>query len=1056
MKKLVQYFIAHPIAINLLILAFVVFGFAGMLSMRSSFFPLIESRNISVEINYPGASPLEIEEGIVLKIEDNLKGIAGIERVTSISQENKAEIDIEIEKGADIEYILSETKNAVDRVPSFPAGMEPPIISKVERVRPTLDFNLSGEGVPLITLKKYARQIENDIRGMDGISQVELNGFPDEEIEISLNEDDLRAYQLSFEEVANKVARTNILITGGEIKTQEEDYLIRANNRYYQADDLSNIVIISNPNGQNIYLSDIAELKDKWSENPDRLYFNGKEAIEFSISNTNSEDLISTADKLKEYINHFNETHNDLRLDISSDGSKTLNQRTELLANNGLMGFLLVVFFLSLFLNYRLAFWVAAGLPISFIGMFIFASYLGITINIFALFGMIIVVGILVDDGIVIGENIYLHYEQGKSPLKAAIDGTMEVIPAIFSAIATTVIAFTAFLFMDGRMGDNFGEVAQIVIITLLISLVEAVLILPGHIAHSLKKNKKTTSSEVSKGKQIIQRINKISHKILYFCRDKTYMPYLRFCIKNRTIGFAIPICLLLLALGLMKANIVKLDFFPKIASDRVSIQLKMPQGTNEHITDSVISIIESKAWLVNEKYSKQQKDNQDVVENIVKRIGPGSANASLMINLLPGENRLAPSSVISNAIRQETGDLYGVESILFGSGRNFGGSPIEVALFSNNINELKAAKEELKQMFQERKQLKDIHDNDPAGIKEIKITLKEHAYALGLDLQQVMSQVRNSFFGKEVQRFQRGQDEIKVWVRYAQDNRSSIQNLNDMWINSRNGDRIPFSEIATYEIERGDIAINHLNGKREIMVSADLGNDKISAIDILNEIKAEDIPVLQAKYPGISIAYEGQNREAQKTTDSIGITLYVILFLIYLVMAFTFRSYAQPILLMIMIPFSLIGIVPGHLIHGLPINILSLLGIIALIGIMVNDGLVLISKFNAELRKGVKFDEALLKAGHNRFRAIFLTSVTTVAGLAPLIFEKSRQAQFLKPMAISMSYGIVVTTFLTLLLLPLLLITFNQLKVYFRWMTTGQKPTKEEVENIVESQNNH
>lgn len=1058
MKKIITYFIKYPVAVNVMIIAFIIFGALGALSMKSSFFPLVDSQLIRISLAYPGASPAEMEEGVVLKIEDNLKGIVGVERVTSVSRENSASVNIEVEKGKNIDVVLSDVKNAVDRVPSFPSGMEPAVIAKVESVRPTISFTVSGENVSLKSLKQYARNVENDIRGIEGISQVEISGFPDEEIEISVRESNLRAYNLSFTEVANAVRNSNILITGGNIKTTQEDYLIRARNRSYYGVELQNLIVRTEANGNIIRLKDIASVKDIWSENPDRLYYNGNLAINVTVSNTNNEDLISSADKIKGYIHEFNQKQQNVQLNVSSDSSITLNGRTKLLIENGIVGILLVLFFLALFLNLRLAIWVAFGLPIAFFGMFIFAAQFDVTINVLSLFGMIIVIGILVDDGIVIGENIYHHYyDLGKSKIQAAIDGTMEVIPPIVSAILTTIIAFSTFFFVDGRIGSFFGEVSTIVLLTLSVSLIEALIILPAHIAHSKAlERKRLENGEEKKTNGIdgfFKKINKIADSFLIKIRDNYYLPFLKFCLKNKIFAFSIPVALVIFSILAMNAGIVKQAFFPRIASDRVQINLTMPQGTNEQITDSIISSIEEKVWTTNKEYSEKQTGNLEVVKNVIKRIGPGSANATLTVNLLPGEARDFSSGEITNSIREKVGKVFGVESLTFGSGGNFGGSPVAVSLLGNNISELKAVKRELKQELENNPLLKDISDNDPAGIKEVRIKLKDNAYVLGLSLQSIMAQIRYGFFGFQAQRFQRGQDEIKVWVRYNKKDRSSIKDLDDMRIITPTGNRIPFSEIANYTIERGDIAINHLEGKREIQISADLKDLKGSPVEILDDIKNRVMPEILSKYSSVTPIYEGQNRERKKTTDSVGSVALIILMLIYIVIAFTFRSYSQPILLIIMIPFSMIGVVWGHFFHDFSIGILSFLGIIALIGIMVNDGLVLIGKFNNYLKEGMKFDEALIAAGQSRFRAIFLTSLTTVAGLAPLLLEKSRQAQFLIPMAISISYGIAIATILTLVMLPLLLSVSNSIKVGIKWLKTGNKITKEEVERaIIES----
>ena len=1045
MKKIVAYFIKYPVAANILIAGFVLLGVMGMLSLKSAFFPLNESRIISISVMYPGASPQEMEEGIVLKIEDNLRGLVGIDRFTSVSSENSARITVEVIKGYDVDAVLQDVKNAVDRVPSYPVGMEPPVISKNVFMTEAISFVVSGDNISLKSLKSIAREVEMDLRMMDGISQVDLNGFPQEEIEIAVNEDKLRAYDLTFREVANAVSATNILVTGGSIKTESEEYLIRVNNRAYYGRELDYIVVKSDESGNKIRLGDVATVSDRWNENPDRSYFNGQPSINISVSSTNSEDLIGVANMTKSYIDEFNRTHNNVQLDITSERAKAVEERTALLLKNGAQGMLLVFIFLALFLKPRLAFWVAVGLPISFLGMFMFADMFNITINIVSLFGMIIVIGILVDDGIVIAENIYHHYEMGKNRVRAAIDGTMEVMTPITSAIITTLLAFSTFFFLEGRIGEFFGEVALVVILTLSISLVEALIILPSHVAHSKALTKK----------QKTYWINRQADRLISWLRDTLYGPYLKFFLKHKFLGLAIPVVLLIITIGAIGGGIIRVTFFPSIASDRVSITLRMPQGTNEILTDSLATRIEDAAWMVNEDFKKRQTDNLDVVDNVIKRIGPGTANATVTVNLLPGEKRDFPSYVISTAINDKVGPLYGVETLEFGSGSSFGGKPVSVSLMSNNIDELKGAKEMLKEKFRQNPLLKDIADNDPAGIKEIEITLKESAYALGFTLNDVIGQVRSGFFGFQAQRFQRRRDEIRVWVRYDRDARSSIKNLDDMRIVSSTGQRVPLSEIAEYEIARGEISINHLDGRREINVNADLKDPRnSSATDIMAEVKENIMPEIQAQYPTVTAGFEGQNREAERTGSSAAKVLPVILFLMFMIIAFTFRSISQPLLLLLMVPFSLIGVAWGHWLHNYPLNMSSFLGIIALIGIVVNDGLVLIEKFNGFLREGLPFDEAIIAAGKSRFRAIFLTSLTTIAGLSPLLLEKSRQAQFLIPMAISIAYGIGLATLLTLLMLPLLLAIGNSVKMYYTWLIKGIKPRREELERAIKDQN--
>ena len=1056
MRKIIEYFIRYHVAVNVVVIAFALFGIVGYKSLKSSFFPLTDSKNISITITYPGASPQEVEEGIVLKIEDNLKGLEGVDRVTSTSRENSGIINIEIEKGRDIDFMLLEVKNAVDRVPTFPTGMEPLVVSKLEAVRQTISFAISGEDIPLATLKNVGRQIENDLRAIPGISQIEISGFPQEEIEIAVNENNLLAYGISFQEVATAVGNANILVTGGNIKTDAEEYLIRANNRSYYGDELSNLIVRADQSGSTVRLKDVAEIRDRFAEDPNASYFDGNLSVNVSITSTNTEDLIQSANDVKAYVEEFNQKYSNVELDIVSDQSETLVQRTELLAENAIMGMILVLIFLSLFLNTRLAFWVAFGLPVAFLGMFVFAGFFNVTINVLSLFGMIIVIGILVDDGIVIAENIYQHYEKGKTPVQAAVDGTMEVLPPIISAIITTILAFSIFLFLDSRIGEFFGEVAVIVILTLVVSLIEALIILPAHLAHSKAlqplddKPKKGAASAFAK----LRVINDFGDKIMVWMRDKLYAPSLRFAMRYKVLTFSFFAMALVLTFGSLGGGIIRTAFFPRIASDRVSIELQMPNGTNEKITDSIISLIEEKAEIVNKQLTEEFLPNSDkmMFENMIRRLGPGSSAAQLTINLLPGEERpdAVVADVVTRRIEELVGPVIGVESLIYGSGGNFGGSPVSVSLLGNNIEELKAAKNELKGALQNNTRLKDISDNDPAGIKEIRLQLKENAYLLGLDLRTVMNQVRAGFFGVQAQRFQRSQDEIRVWVRYDREDRSSITNLDEMRIVTPSGDRVPLKEIAEYSIERGDVAINRLEGRREIQVSADMKDIKDSPTEIMAEIQNVIMPDIQSKYPTVSASYEGQNRELGKLTGSLKVVGLSVLLLIYITIAFTFRSFSQPLMLLLLVPFSFTAVAWGHWIHDFPLNVLSLLGIIALIGIMVNDGLVLIGKFNSNLREGMTFDAAIFEAGKSRFRAIFLTSVTTIAGLAPLMLETSRQAQFLIPMAISIAYGIGIATVLTLLMLPLFLSFANKLKSKNKMLASGHKITKEEVERAI------
>ena len=1075
MRGIIKYFVNHKIPVNILIIFFIVFGIAGTLALKSSFFPLIKPKYISINFALPGGSPSEIEEGVVLKIEDNLEGIAGIERVTSTSRENSGSILIETNTDYEIDAIILEVKNAVDKVSSFPIDLEPVIVSKIEEQEATVIFSLTGNSIDLLSLKNISKKIENDLRDIDGISQIKVSGFPDEEIEIAINDKKLIEYELTFADISTAVKSSNILISGGNIKTSDEEYLIRSNNKNYYANELNEIVIKNNNEGAVIRLGDIAEIRDQFSETSNSSFVDLKSAVIISVSSTNSEDLLDSAKKINLYIDDFNKKNNELKITLLRDYSIVLKQRTNLLLENGGIGILLVLILLSIFLNIRLAFWVAFSIPISFLGMLIFAEQFDITINLMSLFGMIVVIGILVDDGIVIAENIYRHYEKGKSPKQAAVDGTLEVLPAIVSAIVTTIIAFSTLLLLDGDVGNYFGEVAMIVILTLLISLIEALLLLPAHLANSkaLKDNNSNIYNNGFDFFAFMRNINQRGYKIMNWLRDVIYTPLLKFSLKYRFFSLSGFIVALMLTISSVQGGIIGLDFFPTIASDIVTVDLKMPYGTNEKKTDSIISYVESKVIEAGKELEDiyMKDDERKLIEYINKNIGlsadnmsmivgfgdvGGSSTASLEVYMLDSEKRPQSlrASLLANLIREKVGEIVGAEKFIVNDAANFGGSPVSISLMSNNVSELKSAKTELVESLKRNPSLIDVSHNDPEGIQEINIKLKEDANQVGLSLANVMSQVRFAFFGNEVQRLQRGEDEVKIWIRFDKISRSSIATLDDMKIITPTGSRIPLREIASYEIKRGDIAINHLDGKREIQINANLSDPNISAADIVFELQSNLIPEIKDKFSSIDVSFEGQYREANKTIKSAYTVFPLALFLIFTVIGFTFRTYSQPFLLLMLIPFSLTTVAWGHLFHNFPVNVISLLGIIALIGILVNDGLVFISKFNSNLKEGMDFDKSLFIAGRERFRAIFLTSVTTIAGLAPIILEKSFQAQLLKPMAISIAYGIGYATLLTLILLPILLSVTNSIKVGLHWLYYGEKIAKRDIEAPVIEQN--
>jgi multidrug efflux pump subunit AcrB len=1029
MRSLIKFFVQHHIVGDLLMLAILVSGLVGMSNLRSNFFPEVDSKIVVIQVVYPGSSPEEIEDGIVAKIEENLQGVANIDLVYSTCTENAGNIVVEVKHANKTDQALQDVKNAVDKIASFPVGMEPPIIFKQDEESTAMILAVSGID-DLHLLKSEARKIETDLRSTNDISQIMLSGFPDEEIEIAVRDDRLSEMGITISQVAQAVRNTNIETTGGRIKTAHEELIVRGRFKEYSAEELMDIVIRADRDGRIIRLSDVAEVRNRWSDNdPSRNWYNGKPSVTITVSSMNSESILDVTEQVRAYIEAYNERGGDLKIDIVLDQSVVLNQRIDLLVNNGIIGFLLVLLFLALFLNLRLAFWVALAIPVSFAGMFIFADMAGITINVVSLFGMILVIGILVDDGIIIAENIYRKFERGYSRIDATVEGTLEVLPAVFSAIITTVIAFSAFFYIEGKLGDMFQDMATVIILTLIFSLIEGAFILPAHVGNSRALKREFKPNKLERGMR----------SFLNGIRDKFYAPILKFSLDKPWVSFSVIVSIFLITVpGLIGGGFVRTTFFPFIEGDFLNVNLSMQAGTRADITLEQLDRIEEAVWEVNDEYNANRTDSLDIVLAVDKRIGPASHSGSLYIQLLDGENRGVLSTDVSSSIREKVGVVYGAENLSFAAFSPFGRA-ISVSLLGNNIETLEAATNELKAEMKKRDDIKDVTDSNQDGLQEISVTLLPRAYQLGFNEQELLAQIRQAFYGHEVQRLQRGRDEVRVWVRLDERDRASIGSLENFRLRTARGDEIPFTEVCEINIERGVTAIKRLYGQREVQVSADLSGPKSSATDINAELKEVIVPQILSRFPSVRASYEGQNREVAKSQNSIMKVMPLIFALMFFVIVLTFRSPLQGMAVFGLIPFGLVGISIGHWLLDAQISLFSVLGMMALIGILVNDALVFVAAYNSYLKDGMTVREGIWEAGMNRFRPIILTSITTVAGLAPLMLNKSFQAQFLIPMAISVAFGLLFVTVIILILLPIYLKWINTLHRSWIWVSNGR-----------------
>jgi multidrug efflux pump subunit AcrB len=1011
--------------------------------MRYSFFPEIQTGIIQIQVAYPGASPQEVEEGVILKIEENLEGIEGIDRITSVSRENIGTVNVEAEYGLDINRLLADVKNAVDRISSFPQGSEKPVIFEQKFRSRTLSIVLYGE-TDLYNLKIIAENLRDELLATPQISQVVIAGLPNPEIAIEVAEKDLRRYKLTFNEIADAVRSANINISGGKLETAEEEILIRAYGRRYFAKELENIPIRGNRDGTVILLKDVAVVKERWEDIPDKSYFNGHNSVVLSVDKTADEDILEVANISKQKISQFNTNNQQIKAILLDDRTVSLKQRLNLLKNNGLIGLALVIITLGFFMNLRLSFWVSIGIPFSFAGMFIIASLVGITINAISTFGMIIVVGILVDDGIVVGENIFAHYERGKPAIQSAIDGTLEMIAPVFTSVATTIIVFLPFFFLEGFLGKFIWHMALVVVASLAFSLVEAFIILPSHLAHSkgLHPHKEDPP------------IRKKFEQVIHFLIRKTYAPSLRFAIQHKWITLTIPIGFFLITIGLIGGGIIGATPFPYIDGDTLPINVSLVSGSQESDTDSLLSKLEKVSLAVNEEIKHEREDGADIILGIRREIGrndfgeAGSNTGKLTLELLDGETRNMDSFLISSRIREKVGVLPEAQNITFGR-QGFFGKPVSISLLGNDLNQLNKARDLLISDLENMASLKDITDSNQEGRRELSIRLKPRAYALGLQLSDVAGQVRRGFFGQEVQRIQRGRDEVKVWVRYRPEDRMALGFLDQMRIRTPSGEEFPFSELATYEIDRGLIVINHLDKKREIKVEANLANEKDDLPPILADIQSNILPPILAQVRGVQASFEGQSRSQEKEAKSMQRTFPLALLGMFILVVLVFRSYIQAFLIFSLIPLGIIGAIWGHWIQNVQLSFLSLYGILALAGIIINDSIVFVDQINRNLREGQKIVDAVFNSGIARFRPILLTTFTTAFGLAPIILEGSRQAQFLIPMAVSVAYGLMFGTFILLLVLPAGYLALNKIRFWISGFSSKQE-TYESIEPAV------
>ncbi len=1057
MRALGKWSIKNNVSVNLIMIFIIMAGIFTLIKMRREMFPQFSLDMIVVSVVYPGSSPEEVEEGICIKIEEQIQSIEGIDRLRSTAREGSGEVIAELETGADVKKILDEIKAEVDRIDTFPDEAEEPLVNEIINQDPTISIAVYGD-VPEKRMRQIAEGIRDDLfdAGMvehqgsggwqdliasilkrfrfkqpESITQIDLIGVRDYEIAVEVSEEDLRRYGLSFDQVVSAVRAGSIDLPGGQIKTDQGDILIRAKGQLYTGREFEKIPLITLNDGTVVRLGQVATVIDGFEDLDIKTRFNGKPAAIVQVSRTSDQDIIELAKIARSYVENLKHNHpEDLEFAIWGDISTMVESRIDLMLRNGIQGIFLVFLTLALFLNLRLAFWVAIGIPVAFMGAFVVLNGFDQTINMISLFAFIMTLGILVDDAIIIGENVYTHYSRGKSPAAAVVDGLKEVGGPVVMAVSTTVVAFCPLLFITGIMGKFIAVMPMAVIIILLVSLGEALIILPSHLNHALTQSEKKDRQVTAWHERLREKLEQGMQTVI----DRVYAPAIKYVVKNRYFTFSIGIGILIISLGIIAGGYVPFVFFQKGESDWIVAEIVYPLGTPYKITEETIAQLENESFELNRVFSEFSKNKGRLVKNTFSIVGAiprrdwkppeyGGHVGQVWLELVSSEKRQNVSThTILSQWRDLIGEVPGVERLTFATLEGGpAGNPIEIQLSGRDFDQLKQAAAELEAEIATYPGTFDISDNFKPGKQEKKVRIKEGSRSIGVTMRDLARQIRQAFYGEEALRIQRNRDDVKVMVRYADKERRSLSGIEEMRIRTQDGREIPIEEVADITAGRAYSVINRVDRKRTITVISDIDADIANASVITGELKANFLPALSERYPGIVYDFEGQEKRTSESLDSIKSGYLLAMMGIFLLLASQFRSYIQPVIIMMAIPFGLIGAILGHLIMGLEFTIVSIFGIVALSGIVVNDSLILIDFINRSLRDGMDLNKAVIESGKARFRAVLLTSVTTIAGLFPLLLERSFQAQFLIPMAVSICFGLLAATILTLLYVPAL-----------------------------------
>ena len=1043
MKSIVRGSIANSPGLNICMIAVLSVGWYSMSAMHRESFPEFDLDRILVAVPYPGAAPQEVEEGIGQKIEEAVRSLDGVKKVTTVAAEGACNVVIELLSNVrEPDLVLNEVRSEIDRIPSFPLEAEDPQIRLVTNRRPSIRVGVLGPeqgGIDAeLELREVAEGMRDELLTLPEVSQVDFLAARDYQIDVEISEERLRAHGLTLKRAAEIIRRENRELPAGSIRSQSQEVLLRGNNRRTSGSELAKLPLVTEPGGAVLTVGDLGTVRDEFIDSTAISRINGRPALALTVQRSTSEDLLAMIDAVKEHV-AATALPEGYELMTWSDESVEVRSRLDLLLKNGSQGLVIVLVLLMLFLDPRLAFWVALGIPFSLLAAGTFLYLTGQTLNLISMFAFVMAMGIVVDDAIVVGENIFSHRQMGKGFAQAAIDGTVEVIPSVTTAVMTTVVAFSPLLFVTGTMGKFTAVMPAAIIAMLVASLIECVTILPCHLAHDdspLFKLFGFVFFALRWVMTLIHWANRRASSLLETFVRRVYQPTLALALNSRSVVMCGCIAALLLTAGMVRSGITKFTIFPRIDGNTLTATLTFPDGTPESVTDQATLQCEDAFWRAVSQLEaragrKIALNSFRVVGAQVQRGGPGgsgmpqgagSHKGSVEIELVSAEERGMHSQAIVAAWRRELGDIPGTEELRLGA-RSFGpgGTPIEFKLLapSRAIGQLDAAVERCKDKLEEYPGVFDITDDSVPGKWEYRFRIKEEALAMGVRTADLAETVRAAYYGEEVMRVQRGRHEVKIMVRYPRADRRLLANLDEIRVRLDDGIERPMTELAEIDVVRGYSEINRIDQARSITVSADLDETEGNAREVVDDLQAHFMPGLQAEFPSIGVRWEGQQEQRQESLSSLFRGFAVALLCMYVLLAIEFKSSIQPLLVMLIIPFGMIGAVVGHAVMGMPLTLFSMYGIVALTGIVVNDSIVLIDFINARVRAGMPIEQAIKEAGVRRFRPVLLTTMTTIGGLTPILLETSLQAQILIPMATSIAFGEFFATVLVLYLVP-------------------------------------